>query len=220
MPSPRETPAPAEVPTQRGPRLRVSQLPLPRLRRADALLLIVDVQERLLPVVRFGPRVLERATLLARACCALGVPVIATEQNPSRLGSTPEPLSSALHLSPGAAGEPGAAVEPPVFAKMQFSALTPQVLREVERLARPSVLLCGLESHVCVLQTTLDLLERGGRVFVVEDAVSSRRARDEAVALDRMRGAGAILTTSESALLELLGSASAPEFKSILQLIK
>ncbi len=157
--------------------------------------------------VRFGPRVLERTTLLARACSELKIPIIATEQNPSRLGSTPEPLQSALGQSP-------------LLAKMQFSSATPQVLRVMETLARPSILLCGLESHVCVLQSALDFLERGQRVFVVGDAISSRFKRDEDAALERMRGAGAVITTSESALLELLGSADAPEFRSILKLIK
>lgn len=187
--------------------MRVSALPLPRLRRPDVLLIAVDVQERLLPAVRFGPRVLERAARLAQGCSILKIPIIATEQNPARLGSAPEPLKSALEQAP-------------VFAKMQFSALTPQVLREMEAQARPSVLLCGLESHVCVLQSALDLLERGQRVFVVADAISSRFARDEEAALERMRGAGVIVTTSESALLEMLGTADAGEFKSVLRLIK
>lgn len=192
---------------RRGPKIRVAALPLPRLRRPDALLLAVDIQERLLPSVRFGPRVLERATRLALGCALLKIPIIATEQNPARLGSTSQPLKNAL-------------AESPTFAKMQFSALTPQVARELEVLARPSVLLCGLESHVCILQSALDLLERGQRVFVLADAISSRHARDEDAALERMRAAGAIVATSESALLELLGTADAPEFKSVLGLIK
>ena len=193
--------------SRRGPKIRVAALPMPRLRRVDALLLVVDVQERLLPSVRFGPRVLERAAILARACSEMRVPIIATEQNPARLGLTPDPLKSALG-------------EAPVFAKMQFSAATPQVLREVESLARPSIVLCGLESHVCVLQSALDFIERGSRVFVARDAISSRRARDEDAAVERMRGAGAIITTVESALFEMLGTAEAPEFKSVLGLIK
>ena len=193
--------------SRRGPKIRVAALPLPRLRRADALLLVVDVQERLLPAVRFGPRVLERAAILARACSQMRVPIIATEQNPARLGPTPEPLKSAL-------------AESPVLAKMQFSAATPPVLRAMESLARPSVVLCGLESHVCVLQSALDFLERGQRVFVVCDAISSRFERDEDAAVERMRGAGAIITTVESALFEMLGTAEAPEFKSVLGLLK
>lgn len=216
MTIPAEPELPASTSTssasRRGPKLRVAQLPLPRLRRPDALLLVVDIQERLLPSVRFGPRVLERATRLALSCALLKIPIIATEQNPTRLGSTPQPLKSALDESPTFAS--------PTFAKMQFSALTPQVARELEVLARPSVLLCGLESHVCILQSALDLLERGQRVFVARDAISSRHARDEDAALERMRAAGAIVTTSESALLELLGTADAPEFKSVLGLIK
>lgn len=206
IPNEPELPASTST-TRRGPKIRVSALPLPRLRRADALLLVVDVQQRLIPVVRFGPRVLERATILARACAEMRIPIIATEQNPTRLGPTPEPLKSALG-------------ESPTFAKMQFSALAPPVLRELESLARPSVLLCGLEAHVCILQSALDFIERGHRVFVVGDAISSRRARDEEAALERMRQAGAVITTVESALLEMLRSADAPEFKSVLRLIK
>jgi nicotinamidase-related amidase len=211
---------PARAPA-RGPKVRVAQLPQPRLRRADALLLVVDVQEKLVPVVRFGPRVVEHAALLARGCALLKVPVVATEQNPARLGPTSEPLRSVLGqvLAERAQGAPAQGAAEP-HAKMQFSAATPGVLREVESLARPSILLCGLESHVCVLQSALDFLERGQRVFLVRDAISSRHVRDEEVALERMRGAGAIITTVESALLEMLGSADAPEFKSVLQLIK
>lgn len=204
---PLDPPANPAILPRRGPKIRVAQLPLPRLRRPDALLLVVDIQEKLLPAMRFGPRVLERATILAQGCAMLKVPALATEQNPARLGPTCEPLKSAL-------------ADSPTFAKMQFSALTPQVLRELEAQGRPSVLLCGLESHVCILQTTLDLIERGQRVFIVQDAISSRFERDQDAALERVKGAGAIITTSEGALLEMLGTAEAPEFKGILGLIR
>jgi nicotinamidase-related amidase len=195
----------------RGPRVRVERLPLARLRRADSLLLLVDVQSPLLDAVRFGARVAQRSVLLAQAALALDVPVVATAQNPSRLGPLCPELLQVLESAPS-----------PIrtHSKMKFSALTDEVAREIELMARPTIVVAGLESHVCVLQSVLDLLERAKTVFVARDAISSRRARDEEAAWERMMQAGAHATTAEGALFEWLGDASHPAFKALLPLVK
>jgi nicotinamidase-related amidase len=170
------------------------------------LLLVVDVQERLLHAVRFGRAYLSARRGWAHACSILKIPVLATEQN--RLAWVRRPSRSAPRSESA-----------PLRQDAVFLGHASSTSRD--RIAGAAFdLLCGLESHVCVLQSALDLLEREHRVFVVRDAISSRFARDEEAALQRMQNAGAIVTTSESAILEMLGTADAPEFKGILNLIK
>ena len=140
---------------------------LPRLRREETLLLIVDVQEKLLPAMWEAERLARHCALLAAAARRFEMPILVTEQNPSRLGETVPQIREAL-------GE----FEP--IAKMRFSALVEESKPILERHARKTVLLCGLETHVCVMQTALDLIEGGHTVFVPLDAVSSRKLADSA----------------------------------------
>jgi len=144
--------------------------------------------------------------LLNNVCKELSIPVIATEQNPSRLGAT----------------VPELVLDAPAFAKTKFSMYTEEVSGALTALGseRKSVLLVGIEAHVCVLQTVLDLLENNYDVCVVCDAVSSQRPHDRAVALERIKAAGATLTTSESAVFDLLRDANHPKFKTISGMLK
>jgi nicotinamidase-related amidase len=183
---------------------------IPRLRRDDTLLLIVDVQERLVPAMHQSERFVERCVLLARAAAQLQLPVVVTEQNPQRLGSTLPLLNEVL----------GQATPQVPIIKMQFSACTPSTWEALRATRCGNVLICGDEAHVCVLQTVLDLLEQDFTVFVAHDAIASRRDEDKALAVERMKAAGAIATSVESAVFELLGEAGTPDFKALLPYIK
>lgn len=175
-----------------------------RLTPATSLLSVIDVQERLLAVIPEADRIVARCSRLAEAARILGVPAVLTEQYPQGLGPTPATL---------------AALFPPAAPKMAFSccgcggfdaALAPEIA---------SVVLAGLETHVCVTQTALDLLARGIGVFVAVDAITSRHAIDHEVALRRLEGAGAVLTTTEAVLFEWCRSAEHPQFQAIRRLV-
>jgi len=183
---------------------------LPRLRRDETVLLVVDVQERLMPLIFEAERVVRNCAVLVRAAGVLGLPVVATEQNPGKLGATVPEVASVL--SETGAGGP--------LAKMLFSACTDGVVAALERHGRRSVLLCGVEAHVCVMQTALDLVERGFTVFVAENAISSRYEADKRVGYERMRLAGALPTSTESAIFEMLREAGTAEFRALLPLVK
>jgi isochorismate hydrolase len=191
-----------DEPTRRTWRWRI-----PRLRRDDTVLLIVDVQERLVPAMHESQNYVERCTLLARAAGQLQLPVVVTEQNPERLGSTLPVFTEVLgQLAP--------------VSKLRFSACTPETWETLRATGRGSVLICGAEAHVCILQTVLDLLEQDFTVFVAHDAIASRRDTDKQIGFERMKAAGAIGTTTESAIFELLGEAGTPKFKALLPYLK
>ncbi len=181
---------------------------IPRFTIENAVLLVVDFQQRLLPTIDAHERVVERAGVLIDGCRALGVPIIVTEQYPDGLGPTVETIRSKL------------AGDQPIDEKLKFSAAVAQVRRRLEALGRSYVVLCGVETHVCVLQTALDLSAAGYVVAITEDAVGSRRPSDHASALRRLSQIGAIPTTSESLLLELVHEAGTDVFKSILPIIR
>jgi nicotinamidase-related amidase len=176
-----------------------------RLTATDSALLIIDVQEKLLPAIRGVPRLLLNLSFLLDAARAIGVPVLATEQYPRGLGPSHHSIVERLP-----ADRP---------AKVVFSCGgVPEVIAGLA--GRPSVLLAGIEAHVCVLQTALDLLGRGFRVFVAADAVAARDDGDRDIALRRMEQAGAALTTAETAAFEWLGTAAAPAFKAVSALVQ
>lgn len=174
------------------------------LSRDDSLLVVVDVQERLVPAVPAAARVIERVRLLLEAARLLQVPVIATEQYPKGLGPTVETVRAAL--------PPGTA---PV-EKADFSCMpVPEFASRIMTLGREQIVVTGLEAHVCVGQTALDLVGAGKRVFVPADAVASRRDEDAAVALRRLERAGVTVTTAEAVVFEWLRRAGTPEFKAL-----
>jgi len=175
-----------------------------RLHAHSSLLCVVDIQERLLPAIPTGLQVVAMAGRLADAAALLGVRTLLTEQYPQGLGPTPPDLAATL---------------PPALTKMAFSccgseAFTAALSDDIE-----SALLCGLETHVCIQQTALDLLARGLTVFIAVDAVGSRHALDHEIALRRLEASGAILTTTEAALFEWCGSAEHPQFQAVRKLV-
>ncbi|MDQ7250796.1 hydrolase [Dongia sedimenti] len=176
------------------------------LERAKSLLLLVDMQERLVPVMADAADLTARCGILLRAAYELGVPILASEQYPKGLGATIPSL---------------AAFATRRLEKMEFSAYANNAIKdELTRAGQKQIILAGIEAHVCVLQTGLELVAAGFQVFVVADAVASRRPESREVALHRVARAGATLITAEMALFEWLRSASAPEFRAISQLIR
>lgn len=179
-----------------------------RLTLARAQLLVIDIQEKLFPLIHENQRVASRSALMIKAARALDLPVTVSEQYVKGLGPTISALGEAI------AGLPR-------FEKLAFSFCgEAPCRRQIESAGRPQVLLIGIETHVCVQQTALDLLRDGMAPVVLADAVGSRTALDYEIALDRMRSAGVIVTTTESAIFELLGASGTDQFKKILPLVK
>lgn len=178
-----------------------------RISRRDAALLLIDLQEKLLPAIWESERVLHRAGVLAQGLQILGLPVLVTEQYRKGLGPTVESLASIVTgFAP--------------IEKLTFSSLTPDIQVALRQRAVRDVVLAGIETHVCVAQTALDLLDAGFRVFVVAEACSSRTEENWRVGLSRMEAAGAVRVSVEMVLFELLGRAGTDEFKQILPLVK
>ena len=174
-------------------------------------LLIVDIQERLLPAMAVGNSLVEKSAILLKAAKALEVPVAVSEQYPKGLGHTVEILNQEIGNAP-------------VFAKAVFSCWRDEVLRKHFTAhhdgGRPQVIIAGIEAHVCVAQTAIDMAQAGFGVFVVADAVSSRSENSVTLALTRMGQSGVEVINTEMAVFELLGKAGTPEFKALSALIK
>jgi nicotinamidase-related amidase len=150
--------------------------------REDSRLLIVDMQEKLLPFIATAPQVIANCCTLVKAARLLGPPVFATEQYPKGLGGTTPELAALLDARPD---------------KFRFSCAEVLGWGDSSLNSQRQVVVAGIEAHVCVLQTTFDLLAAGFEVFVVADAVGSRSELDWRIALDRMAGGGAVITTTE-----------------------
>lgn len=172
----------------------------------DTALLVVDVQEKLVPAIGGGRRVVWNCRRLIEGAGVLGLPVAATEQYPNGLGPTVAELSGRLDR---------------VASKLTFSCGgCPEVFEDLQKRGVDKLLVCGMEAHVCVQQTVLDLLAGGWRVYVAVDAVGSRFEVDYRTSLGRMDSAGATLTTTEAALFEWCLTAGRDEFKHISRLVQ
>ncbi len=169
--------------------------------RADqSALLVIDLQERLLTHIHDWQRVLENIDWLVRVAERLNVPVAATEQYPKGLGHTHPQV--AARLPAGATGE-----------KLHFSCVAGNCLPGLPGMERSQVVVCGIESHVCVLQTVLELAAAGKQVFVVAEAVGSRDPEHRVLALERMRAHGVTIVCREMVAFEWLGQAGTAQFR-------
>jgi nicotinamidase-related amidase len=178
------------------------------IERDRSALLLVDLQEKLLPAMADPESLLPRIVLLVRGALRLGVPVLASEQYRKGLGPT-VPALAAL-LPEGAVGE-----------KLAFSCVADEGLRgRIAELGRPQIVIAGVEAHVCVLQTALGLLRMGLAPVVAADAVMSRRPSDRELALDRLRQAGVVVASSEMVLFEWLGEAGTDAFRDVSRLLR
>src|SRR6056297_1358387 len=179
-----------------------------RIERNRTVLLVIDVQERLLPVIAGAEELQKRVGVMVDGAAALGVPALFTEQYPKGLGHTVPEIAERL--------APASPVE-----KVSFSCCgVGEIDAALAKIAPATVLVVGIETHVCVLQTCLDLLGRGMTPVLVADCVGSRHEADHHYAIERLRNAGAIVSTAESVLFELTGTAGTDEFRQISRLVK
>lgn len=172
----------------------------------DSVLLVVDVQEKLVQLIPEYEHVVWNIRRLIDGAKILGVPTLGTEQYPQGLGPTTPQLAVKLG---------------PLPSKVAFScAGCGEFMEQLQALRRTKVLIVGIEAHVCVLQTAMDLLAAGYRVYIAVDAVGARFEVDEATALNRMQISGAALVTTEMALFEWCRVAGTPQFKQISALVR
>jgi len=174
------------------------------LDRERAALVVIDVQERFRPAVQDFEAVAANVTRLARGARALGIPVVVTEQYPRGLGETVPEVAEHLQGVPR-------------LEKLVFSACRAEGF---DLQGRDQALVCGIEAHVCVSQTAHDLLDQGVEVHVAADAVTSRTDGNRDLGLNKMERSGAILSSVETALFELVGRAGTEDFKAIQGLVK
>ncbi|MBL26431.1 MAG: hydrolase [Rhodospirillaceae bacterium] len=172
-----------------------------------AALLVVDVQEKFVPAMHDADRMIAHCAKLMQAATMLGLPMVVTEQSPEKLGPTVSPLAE---LGPERR-----------FPKTHFSCMgDPAISRHLTTLGRDQILICGIEAHICVLQTALHLVQRGLHPFVVADAVTSRASSNVALAFDRLRDNTVGVVSLEMVLFEALGQAGGDLFKRVTALIK
>lgn len=179
-----------------------------RLKKDDTLLVVIDFQERLMPAMYEKEMLEDRTVRLVKGARVMGIPVLVSQQYTKGLGPTIPSIAEALgEFTP--------------YDKTAFSVMADPKLAEAVRAAGcKNVILAGIESHICVEQSALDLLEEGYHVFICGDCVSSRKPVDIRMAKSRMKEAGAVYTSMEAILFELCGGAKQPGFKEISAIIK
>jgi isochorismate hydrolase len=181
-----------------------------RLDRNRSGLLVVDLQERLVPVIPSGDQVVRQTERLLKAADLLSVPSASTVQYPKGLGNLVAPLNQWFDGNDNSPEE-----------KLDFSsAVCRQSLDTWTEAGRDQIVVAGIETHVCIMQTVLDLMAEGCFAYVVAEAVAARHRCDHETAMNRMRDAGATIISAESVMFEWLGTADHPQFKEMSQLIK
>lgn len=176
-----------------------------RLRPENSVLVVIDIQDKLLAKIPMATTLVQNAGFMLDVAALLDVPIRATEQYPKGLGPTTAEIARRL---------------PQTIAKTAFSCCgAGTFLEELEMLQRSNIVLVGMETHVCVMQTAFDLVEAGLHIFLPVDALATRFAVDHDQALRRMERAGAILTSSEAIAFEWLRDSTHPKFKAVSQLV-
>ena len=183
-----------------------------KLTPQNTALLVCDVQTRFRPLIHKMETVVNTTKFMTSMAKELSIPIVVSQQYTKVFGAT---LDDAF-ANPEDIGTTVA----PVFEKKRFSMLTEECSKHLESLNKSSFLLVGIEAHVCLQQTALDLLEKGHDVHIIADGVSSQQSYDREMALRRMEASGAWLTTAQSAAFMLMGSAEHPNFKAVSTLVK
>lgn len=180
----------------------------------DAVLVIVDIQERLAAAMAHRAEVVAAAVRLVRAAALLGWPILATRQYPQGLGDLEPALRDALE-------HPGAAASVSTVDKTAFCCLAePAFQAALAATRRRQVVIAGMETHICVTQTAIATAADGHETYLAADACCSRCDADHAIALDRMRAEGVVVATSESVMYEAAGRAATDEFRALLRIVK
>jgi nicotinamidase-related amidase len=179
-----------------------------KLSPETTVFLLCDIQERFRPLIWRGKTVIRTAQYLTSVAKALDIPIVITQQYTKVFGET---ISDTF-------ADPEHMKQVPKFEKKKFSMCTDEVRSHLDTLNKPTVVIFGIEAHVCVQQTCLDLLEDGKEVHIIADSVSSQQPYDREIALTRMNQAGAFLTTAQSAAFMLMQSAEHANFKTVSKL--
>jgi len=177
------------------------------LNKDEAVLMIIDIQERLTPAMKYGQKVIDNTKVLISAAKAMNIPIVVTEQYPKGLGKTVEEISAKLN-------------EVTVYEKIKFSACTDEVNNALSQISRKKIIVTGMETHVCVFQTVRDLLSMGYDVFAAGDCVCSRTKDNYNNGLSLMSEMGAVVTNTETILFDLMKESGTPLFKELSKLIK
>lgn len=174
----------------------------------DSVLIVIDMQERLVPAMESPARTIANAAKLITAATEVKVPILLTEQYPQGLGSTVKQLSKI-------------ATTAQIFPKIHFSCMKDEAFSAAfNKENRKQAIIAGMEAHICVTQTAASLMDQGFEVFVVSDATASRTKDSEEACIARLSAAGAGIVTTEMVIFEWLGQADTPEFRRLLPLVK
>ncbi len=177
------------------------------LTQEEAVLMVIDIQERLVPAMSYGQKVIRNTNTLISVSTNLEIPIIVTEQYPKGLGNT---ISEVNYNFNGVL----------VYEKITFSSCTNELINSLKQLGKKKIIITGMETHVCVFQTVRDLLAHGYQVFVVRDAICSRTKENYLNGLSLMSAMGAVVTNTETVFFDLLKEAGTPVFRELLKLIK
>ena len=178
------------------------------MNREDCIFIAIDYQEKLMPAMSGKEELENKVCRLAEGMKALGIPHIVTQQYTKGIGETIPSVAEAIgEFTP--------------IDKTSFSCMNNEAFcAQLEEAGRKTAIICGIEAHICLQQTVLQLLEEGYRVYVPVDCISSRSEMDKLISITRMGEAGAVMTTYEAILYELLRDSKAPEFKAISKIVK
>lgn len=178
------------------------------LEKEDALLLIIDIQERLLPVMDKSKNVLKNAKTLVQACGISELPMVVTEQYPKGLGKTVDDIKDELSS------------DAEILEKLSFSACGDELMEVLKKKDRKKIIVAGIESHICVFQTVRDLLNSGYEVYAAADAMGSRSDFNYRNALELMKDMGAVIMSTEMIIYNMLKKAGSDEFKKVSKIVK
>lgn len=175
----------------------------------NTVLVVIDIQGNLAMAMHEREKLFDNLVKLITGIRVFDIPIILTEQNPEKLGPTIPQIFAVMPDN----------IKP--IPKMSFSCCgEPEFLSKLENVARSEIVIAGIEAHICVYQTAVDLLARGFRVHIITDAVSSRTAHNRDLAIMKMQGFGAVLTSVEMVLFELLKTADSPFFRTVAKIVK
>ncbi len=180
-----------------------------RIHKEDVMAMVIDFQEKLVPHMNDNHNLIKNTAILIKGLETLKVPIITTQQYTKGLGMTVEEIGKAFDK------------DFEYLDKISFSCYGDEIIKEeIRKLGKKSIIICGIEAHICVMQTVIDLLEDGYDVIIIEDCISSRKYNDKINGIRRMEKEGAIIATYESILFELIKVAGNDTFKIISNLIK
>lgn len=176
------------------------------LNKNDCLFLIIDIQEKLVKMLE-ETDIVKNVTILVKSCDVLNIPTIITEQYPKGLGSTIDEIKSVSNAT--------------YFEKTAFSAIKDEkILKEIENKNKKQIIICGIEAHICVLQTALELKEKGYEIYFVNDCSASRKSSDFQTAVEYLKQEDIRIVSKEIVLFSLLETSRHPNFKELQQLVK